>query len=276
ILVVGRSVDTAVNGGAPVDVAADEGLTLANDLAVLTYETEGAAELFSEMVAVGITGSGIEMGLQAAELALSEPLVSEDNAGFLREDAALSVIYVSDEDDYSPEGVNHYLRALKDLKGDEAYRNHSLVNVSAVVGATEPEYEGLASCESENGEAAYGHRYVDLASRTGGALESICDEDFTPIAHELGLTVSGLELEFELSELCDENSLVVSLYATDDDDSFIEELVKDTDYTYVVENNAIRFEQEQLPEAETYIVVEYRILAVGTSQDASDDTGGSR
>ena len=35
-----------------------------------------------------------------------------------------------------------------------------------------------------------------MVQRTEGVLESICDNDFSPIAEELGLTASGLEVEF--------------------------------------------------------------------------------
>ena len=42
----------------------------------------------------------------------------------------------------------------------------------------------------------FGPRYIELASKTEGALESICDDDFSPIAEELGLLASGLEVSF--------------------------------------------------------------------------------
>ena len=62
---------------------------------VLNSQMEGVEEIFEEMVVVGTSGSGIEMGLESAYLALSEPLLSTDNSGFLREDANLSLIFVS-------------------------------------------------------------------------------------------------------------------------------------------------------------------------------------
>lgn len=264
-LVLGRSADTAVNGGVSVDVELGADFTLNDDVLVLTPETEAAGEIFGEMVAVGVEGSGIEMGLEAARLALSPEYLEARNTGFLREDANLSLIFVSDENDYSPLSVNDYLRFFKDLKGDVAYRNHGMVNISAVVGDEPPPYEGEVSCESENGFADYGARYVDLAARTEGARESICDEDFSPIAAELGLTISGLQVEFYLSELPDDSTLVVSLYADQTEDSFVRELIIDEDYTYHQDVNAIRFVAGQVPESETWIVVEYRVLATGAS-----------
>ena len=184
------------------------------------------------------------------------------------------MIFISDENDFSPESVNDYLRAFKDTKGDEAYRDNGLVNVSAVVGKEEPEYSGLPSCESEHAEATYGIRYVDLADRTDGALESICDDDFSPIALSLGLTVSGLKLEFELSQLADESTLKVKLYADEDERSLIDELEKDVEYSYNVSNNSIVFEAAQVPASETWIVVEYIVLPTGASNSEDGcDTG---
>ena len=67
-LVVGRSADSSSNGGVTVDIAFAEGFTLNNNIKVLTTTTEGAEDIFSENVVLGTSGSGIEMGLEAARL----------------------------------------------------------------------------------------------------------------------------------------------------------------------------------------------------------------
>ena len=103
-----------------------------------------------------------------------------------------------------------------------------------------------------------------MASKTEGSLESICDDDFSEIAQELGLTASGLKLNFVLSSLADASSLKVALYAEESDDSLIAELVQGEDYTYDVDENAIVFSIESLPASETYILAEYRVLATGS------------
>ena len=142
---------------------------------------------------------------------------------------------MSDENDYSPDPVNDYYRFFKDLKGDEAYRDNGIVTYSAVVGKDEPEYAGLPSCTSDHAEAAYGVRYVDAANRSEGALESICDEDFSPIAEALGLTASGLDVELALSEAASEATIVVRLYSDQNKESLEAELERDVDYTYDAE-----------------------------------------
>lgn len=263
-LVVARDGDPSTNGGLAVDIETGEDFTLNNNVKFLTPETDDVEAIFSEMVAVGITGSGIEMGLEGAALALTEPLLSGENAGFIRDDANLSIVFLSDEEDSSPDRTVDYLRTYTDLKGPAAYRDHGIVNVSVVVGKDEPPYSGAASCESSNGAATYGSRYVDLAERTEGAIESICDEDFTPIAAELGLLASGLSLTFELSEPADPRDLIAALYADRSDDAKIRDLVLDEDYTFDAAQNAIVFDSAHIPPSETYIVVDYRLLATGS------------
>ena len=97
---------------------------LVNDQ-VIDINTPNASQVFSELVNVGVCGSGSEMGLEAAINVL-------DNTAnpFLREDAYLSVIFVSDEQDFSPLGVNNYvnrMRAVKDSTARNVFNASSLV-----------------------------------------------------------------------------------------------------------------------------------------------------
>lgn len=263
-LVLARSSESSANGGIEGGLAMGPDFTLNNNVVVITPQTEGASEIFSEMVAQGTSGAGIEMGYQAAKLGLSEPLLSTVNAGFLREEANLSLIFVSDEDDDSALPVNDYLRFFTELKGESAYRDHQRFNISAVVGERVPEFSGEPSCSSADGVADYGKRYVDLANRTEGLVESICDQDFSPIAAELGLILSGLAVEFELSANPNPSTFEVDLYESEDLDSFIRTLEEGVDWSYVAERNAIRFEEGQVPAPNTYITVEYELRATGT------------
>jgi hypothetical protein len=258
-LVIARSADDAVNGGVAADVATGEDFTLNNDLLYLSGATEGAKEIFQEMVAQGTSGSGIEMGLEAVRLAIEPDMLAGHNAGFIREDANFNILVVSDEEDSSPDPVDAYLRAFASLKGEAAFRDHSLMNISAVVGSDPPEFAGEASCVSVNGAAVYGHRYVDAVAQTGGLVDSICDEDFSPLVSQLGLTLSGLQAEFELSRFPVIESLRVAIYDSPNTESKVRDLTLDTDYTYVEERNSLRFEFGQVPESEQYIVAEYKV-----------------
>ncbi|MBT3223036.1 MAG: lamin tail domain-containing protein [Proteobacteria bacterium] len=268
-LVLGRSTDKAKNCDTPVDIAFAEGFTLANDLAILDSSTPDSDEAFSELVAQGTTGTGVEMGFEAARLVFEEPYYSDYNQGWLRDDANFSVLFVSDEDDQSPDAVDDYIRYFSDIKGDEAYRNPRVANISAVVGRDPPPAYGYPSCESDNGVGEYGERYLKAANQTGGLVESICAEDFAPIVTRLGLTLSGLYTDFYLSGIPDLSTLEVKLYETDEESSFVSELIRDEDFTYDVSDNKLHFDETQLPPSDYYIVAEYRQLPDSVTYDRS-------
>lgn len=253
-VVIGRSATD--NCGAPVDIVLDSHFVLNDNVRWIDGETPDGPEVFAEQVAQGTIGTGIEMGLEAGRLVFEEPYWTESNEGFLRDEAALAMLVVSDEDDISPYPVDGYLRYFAELKGDAGYRSPGMFSVSAVVGKEPPARADLPACESDNGEGYYGRRYLEAANKTGGLSESICAEDFAPIVSRLGLTLSGLRLEFELSRVPNNlEELTVELYS--EEDELQSELVRDVDYTYNSQRNSIIFEEEQVPPSQWFVVATY-------------------
>ena len=233
--------------GLRVAASADDGLPPA---VILTPQTESPETVFSDLVRVGTVGSGLEMGLEAARLALSEPRRSGHNAGFYREDAALAIVIFSDEDDLSPLSVDSYLNFFSELKGGDVYRNPERMTVSAVVG------DAPFGCEAVEGDeisTAYpGFRYIDAASRTDGVYRSICAEDFKPVVEALSLDISGLEQQFGLTYCAREGSLAVTVVG--------ETRVEGVDYEYLPGERAIRFVDGAIPPPNAEIVIEYEFL----------------
>ena len=68
-------------------------------------ECDGYADDFGSRVRMGTGGSDQEAGLEAAWMALSPPLADTRNAGFLRKDAMLNIVILSDENDCSDFGA---------------------------------------------------------------------------------------------------------------------------------------------------------------------------
>jgi hypothetical protein len=272
-VVIGRSDETNNNCGTPVDIVIDEGFTLADDTRVIDPETVDGAEIFSELVAQGTIGTGFEMGMEAARLSFEPEFYETHNQGWLREEANFSILFVSDEDDVSPYPVDDYLRYFSDLKGDRAYREEGVLNMSAVVGVNRPPRDDYPSCETENGFGWYGARYLKAASATGGLVESICAEDFAPMVTKLGLTLSGLEIDFYLSGVPDLGTLEVSLYETSENDSKLRDLRRDVDYTYVTDGNFLHFEETQVPPSDHYIVAEYVQLPDSATYNPDTEDG---
>lgn len=168
---------------------------------VLTPNTPGAASVFATNVTPGTAGCGTEQGLEAAARALTPPLSTSDNAGFLRPDAALSVLIVSDEDDYSgsepvlppPFGtrtlgsVLSYVATLRELKGTSRLND---VSLHVFVGR---EGDACASVVEP------GRRYLEAARRTGGHVESLCEASWSEPVRRLGRHAFGLRSSFLLA-----------------------------------------------------------------------------
>ncbi|MEE2829192.1 MAG: hypothetical protein VX498_08390 [Myxococcota bacterium] len=166
---------------------------------IITRATPNPAAVFRNNILVGTEGSGFEQGFQSAWSAVSPAMQGSANAGFLREEAALSVLFVSDEDDGSNFPVHSWLDAFWDLKGQ---RNREMFNASALTGV-HPVTNLPAICGEEDeldpfAGAADAPRYWDLVQETHGVIRSICSEDFNTLVTEMGLATSRLRDRFYL------------------------------------------------------------------------------
>lgn len=163
---------------------------------VITNDTADPVGAFTTHVQLPPSRVEDEQGLAAALAALTEPLVSGANAGFLRPEADLAIIVVTDEDDSSLGEPSHYARRLRALKG---LGNELTVSFSAVIGDLP---DGCVSPGDENilwGEAEAGTRYAEVAQETGGIVASVCAGDWSRTLTDLALQFSGLRRIFPLS-----------------------------------------------------------------------------
>ncbi len=175
---------------------------LQGDPKYISNGTSNAKEAFIQNVDLPETDNRWEKGLDAMRLAFSADLLSGRNSGFLREEAALFVIVVSDEDDSSIGTTRYYARWLDHLKGKG---DENLVSLSAIVGT-----EG---CEDVT---SFGDRYIEVQELTNGLFYSICTEDYGPIVQALGIEAAGLRRKFYLSQEPDEPTLRILAYSDDD------------------------------------------------------------
>ncbi len=212
---------------------------------IITPETPNAETAFSNIVNVGVTGAATEMGLEAAYMALTEPLVSTANGDFLRDEAMLSIIFVSDEEDYSPLPVNDYINAFRDIKGQ---RSRDVFNASSLVVTREAECDAWST---------RGDRYIDVAEQTSGVLGSICSEDFGSIVTDLSLNTSRLRDTFYLSREPDASTLQVTVndeLIDCDAGAWTFARVEDE---YGEEQPSILFDRLQMPPSDSQLAVRY-------------------
>ncbi|MCB9681524.1 MAG: putative metal-binding motif-containing protein [Alphaproteobacteria bacterium] len=131
----------------------------------LAQHTPAQARAFLGVAMVpGVNGHYLEMGFDAAVAALTPPLTTTTNAGFLRPSADLQVVVLSDEEEQSVRSAPDFVAALQALKAPP-YE----VEVHAITG-------GASGCSSTaSGFADPELKYSEAAALTGGVRQSICD-----------------------------------------------------------------------------------------------------
>ncbi|MBC7419658.1 MAG: hypothetical protein H7328_02925 [Bdellovibrio sp.] len=158
---------------------------------VLDNNTPNLNSAFASNVQVGTTGSGDERLFSSMKAALGSSL----NTGFHRSDAYLSVILISDEEDFSHDDINlnesytqptlhsvaSYKSFLETFTGARAVTDFS-VSTIAVLDAT---------CRASLGtNQKIGLRYMELADLTGGSKNSIC-APFTTVLNNISATITA-------------------------------------------------------------------------------------
>jgi hypothetical protein len=223
-------------------------------------ETWDYVNVFINRAQVGLNGSGKEKGLEASAYALSPAMTTGPNAGFLRDEANLLVVIVSDEEDCSDAGrlaleeptacyektelltpPSEFIDQFRNLKS-----SRDQVQFSAIVG---PE-DATSICDDTT---LPGRRYLEVTAGTGGVSGSICDTDWSEILYQLGLNATGIFTTFELEHGAVDGSLEVFVDGEPVPASPTE------GYTYDAENYAITFHGIWIPERGATITAKYDI-----------------
>lgn len=189
-------------------VNADHGC---NHSGILTQNTPNYESIFLTAVQTGAYDiSFTEALLTAVANGVEKTDVSECNEGFLRPNAMLHIIMLSDECEQSPNpGIcgtqwQDYVDRIIAQKGDP-----SLVRISAVAG----DYpNGCTTTGQPNSQTAqFGSGYYEAAGATGGLFISICSDWTDPSYLQQLASTSVQNFHFELSDIPITNSITVSI-----------------------------------------------------------------
>ncbi len=205
------------------------------------------------------TQSSVEGGLRAAYNFLSPPNITDAaiNGGFMRDEAKLHVIIVSDEVDSSRGPTDLYIDFFQNLKG---FRNSSLVAVSAIA------KEAGETCGGNDGDTGNG-RYKEVVDAMNGRFQSICAQDWSGTMSSLGLDSLGLQVEFFLTRAATESTLSVcvrngSTTAACTPQTQVQ-AAGPTGYFYDDTNNSIVFNSGSVPPRGSRIEVNYETFCFG-------------
>jgi len=137
---------------------------------------------------VGIEGPGFEMPLYVFELAFGPRVSDGTNAGFLRDDALLATVILTDEDDCSRRDDNLTI----DFGDNVCGPSEPLISIGEALATLDQVKYGRGrwasaviaapqDCESAFGEAAEATRLKQFVGELGpnGVFSSICDGDLT-------------------------------------------------------------------------------------------------
>lgn len=222
------TISTAPNG-------ADGKLVIQRGVKFLDPETPDPINLFSEMATLGINGRYPERGIGATFLCLEEKRDTL-NAGFYRDDAALHTVIISDEPDYTQEGVitlNEYKAWYDGLKTDAENRTYS--------GIIHPNYGG---------------RYAQVIDAIGGIEESVLVSDWSNVLERIGLQAAGLKREYFLSGVPVASTIEVAVITPQG----IEQHFDAEQWSYDPTRNSITF-YEFVPDALSKVQLHYVLLS---------------
>ncbi|WP_372654878.1 hypothetical protein [Halobacteriovorax sp.] len=183
---------------------------------------------FANCIKVGTRGSGREKGLQT-----SKSFVSRYIENWMRDDAYLVVVFVSDEEDQSSNTSQSYVDYFQNLKKTSGLiKLYSIVNTKS----TGTSWETI------------GYRYLEASDKTGGATAHI-KNDFYQVLREMGGKIVDLIDSFALSNKPYEDKIEVKVNGAQVSSGF----------TYDNQSRSIKFVDGSVPNEGSNIEVSYAV-----------------
>ncbi|MEI8346358.1 MAG: vWA domain-containing protein [Pseudomonadota bacterium] len=184
---------------------------------------------FQSCVKVGTGGYGMEEGLKSGQMYL-DALKST----FLRQDAYLIVVILSDEEEQSTKAVSQYVDELKALKGQGG-----LLKIYSIC--------RTVVAPNVSGEVRSGIRYMD-ASKLSGGIYSDIDQDFYTTLNNISDRIVSLVDSFALSHAPYLNQITVKVNG----------LVVTSGWVYDPISRSIKFNAGSLPPEGATVEISYR------------------
>jgi hypothetical protein len=266
--------------------------------AIVTPQLADPLSAFQRNVQVGVGGTGHEEAFESARLAIereramaAEVLAARERCAegcasgngacasaceeshtpiFMRPNAHLHLIFVSDEDEQSVGELRFFQRFFETSLG---VGSEDSVRVATLCGDL-----SVATCAK-----APGRRYRALVESMVGITASICDESFETSLSAIALDAAGLARRFKLSNKADPSTISIeTLYRCDSEPAHIGRCQERTDacdgatpstlgircvppadatngWTFEPRANALFFNGDALPGLRARVVVSYHV-----------------
>lgn len=183
---------------------------------------------FKQWIKVGTQGSGREQGLKT-----SAAFMDRYQADFLRQDAYLVVVVVSDEEDQSEKKVQEYLDRLLQTK-----KNPGLVKVYSIV---------TKKIENRQWETI-GKRYLEATALTGGKSADI-HEEFHSVLQDMGGSIVNLVDNFALANSPYQNKIKV----------YVDGILVNSGFSFDQASRVVTFDKTNVPREGAKIEIKYQV-----------------
>jgi hypothetical protein len=213
---------------------------------ILTPQTPDLAHVFGENVQVGTNGNWAEMLIRPAYLALSQPALTGCNAGFLRDDATLSIVTISDAVDQDLVPVSVYLGFLLSLKAP------NLVTFSAMI----PPDPIPSGCYMDGTDP--NGRVEEMIDSLAGVNGDICLSDWSTSMERIGKVAFGYRTRFFLTSTPDLAQGPIAV-AVDGVDYPATSPTGEQRWEYDAVVNAIDFDVQTVPDPGVAVTASYPV-----------------
>jgi hypothetical protein len=224
---------------------------------ILRPTTPNLQTEFADLVMVGTSGYS-ESCMDPATRALAAANLTDPakNAGFLRQEAVLAVVCVTDARDQAPQAPAYYLNQLINIKG--AQRSGQFTY--NVVGPFLPSSPSGCSYDDPNDG-----RHDFMVAQTNGVKEEICTPNWAVALERIGKNAFGYRTNFFLTsrpDLAAPTGIQVAIDgmpipSVDPDPSLMSRI-----WEYDATNNSINFEPLYVPEPGKTLTVTYQAACI--------------
>lgn len=219
---------------------------------VMDKTTPDMANVFLKNIKQGINGSGDERALSSFQVTLNDAR----NSAFRRADAALAIIIVSDEDDFShndnTNGMNTY-SFIENYNDPSMFTIQSyvdyLTNLTSTAGAGKnfsvnaiSIFDSACLSQLNTGAQKISQRVAAMADASGGQKISLCS-DFSQSLQTLSQSIVELSSVFQLTRTPIASTIVVTVDGVNVQNNAT------NGWTYDSTSNSIAFHGTAIPEA---------------------------
>lgn len=212
---------------------------------VLSKGNPSLVSLLTSRIKNGSGGSDLERGIESIRSVLSPSYLAGEGAGFLREDALLAIIALSNEDDYSSGSTQSFADFLETVK--PPFTNYTKAWVVNFIGV--PSMDSMCSSGLDYKEP--GLRWMDLATKSQGRVESICNSSLSFAVENVKKRIIEIITDFKLGRKPVLETIKVYLNGSLIPQSTV------NGWEYIEDGFLIRFHGTAVPGADVRIKVDF-------------------